>query len=98
LRNGVGGRVGIFRGDAAQYAQVFRQCGRARRHCGFDLIVCNMLIENMRPLLEHFRDLVRRGHSATVITSGHLWAERREALEALKPAGIHVAYGRKMGD
>jgi hypothetical protein len=52
----------------------------------------------MRPLLEHFRGLVRRGHSATVITSGHLWAERREALEALKAAGIHVAYERKTGD
>jgi len=90
--NRVGRRVRLFAGDAAAYAL------RHRPRAGFDLIVCNILFEKMKPLLGHFAKWVRRGAAATVIVAGFLWTERRDAAAALEAAGIEIACTRRMKD
>jgi len=96
--NGLGRRVRVFKGDVAQYVARFRQGGTLRGRGGFDLIVCNILFEKMRLLAGDFHNFVRPGRSATVILSGHLWSERHAVAAVLSAAGVHIAYGRKMGD
>jgi ribosomal protein L11 methyltransferase len=90
--NHVARQVKMFKGDAAAYAS------RHRRGAGFDLIVCNILFEKMRPLLSHFNQLAPRNAAATVIVSGFLWAERHEAAAALAAAGIEITCARRMKD
>jgi ribosomal protein L11 methyltransferase len=97
--NKIGRRVRLFKDDAIQYAaELERRRTLAARQVGFDLIVCNILFEKMRPLLRHFRTLARPGRSATIIISGHLWSQRGEATVALTTGGVQIRYERRMGD
>lgn len=97
--NQLGRRVRLFRGDAAQaVAELERHRRAIGRRVGFDLIVCNILFEKMQPLLGYFRTLARPGDLTSVITSGHLWSEREEAVAALAAAGVRIRYERQLGD
>jgi ribosomal protein L11 methyltransferase len=96
--NRVGHRVRPFCGDAAAYAARLRRRTRPARVHTFDVIVCNMLPERMRPILGHFRDLVAPGSSATAILSGHLWHERGEVARALWAAGVQIVRHHKRAD
>lgn len=90
--NGVGRQVRVFKGDATQYA------ARFKRHGTFDLIVCNMLFEKMRPLLKYFEKLARPDSQKPVIISGYLKSERPSVLKKLKASDIGVDCEREMGD
>ncbi len=90
--NRVSSRIRLFAGGLQAFAE-----GRIRGR-GFDLIVCNILFEKMRPLLPCFRSLVRRATGGTVILSGYLWSEREGVLRELKSAGICKRDQERLGD
>jgi len=92
--NRVGRKVSVYIGDAADFAAESRD--KRRR---FDVIVCNILAERLRPLAGSFRDLARSSRPTILIVSGHLWSERKSIARLLEEAaGARIVHHRKMGE
>lgn len=87
--NRVTRRVCVFPGGLAGYLD--------KRRRGFDVIVCNMLLDRMRPLLGAFAGLARREQPTRVIVSGHLVSERAAVARDLTAAGIAITHRCKLG-
>lgn len=62
----------------------------------FDLVLCNMIVSNFRPLLGDIHRLL--SGSATVVFSGILGSERTEVEEILRGSGLAVSGVRELGE
>lgn len=91
--NRLGRRVHVFEAGAAEFSA---DCRAQSRH--FDLIVCNMLPERVRPFLSNLRDFAAVSKTARIILSGHLWKERDEWFDSVRQAGITIESERKRGE
>ena len=66
--------------------------GRSR----FDLVMCNMVVDELRPLLAPMRDLLAA--DGTMLLSGILGSQRAELEAELAELGLGVERQRALGE